>query len=550
MEEPIFSREKEREEMRRRALRFLVLSFSFALCALHFAFAQEDKQLVSLTKQIIEAKSASDLYTPLKQLKEFYYKDNKYSEFTELLNSLKQKKDVIGPFADYYIAEARYYQLKSLENTQNWDEYFAKGNDYRDQVTGSAQKAIALTLAKDQVNIYSRLLLWKFHKDQEDTFKDSSLDELMAGVLEYSQAAGDYLLVKEVADELSAYGQKGKSKELYKIYVDKLVGSQIKDEDLESSALSFYKDGNLDLAQELYDVYIDRIIKSAPKEKSTSLLTGIAKAFAYSTDNHANDPVYAEKIFKKIEETGGKEAFNEDLIYLRAFNLEKSKDFSASKNIYVLLLERFPGNIHAEESDYKIGIIYAYVSKDLKNAREVFQKLAQKETISPQVISSLYQLGLLSQWEENLEMAKAYYNKLLEKAKDGYQDTVALAKERLKEIEENKPIEYNLKTFLEASFKDEGAAFGMAKLDLKTIPFKTKTGSALNVSSHPFAGQNGCFQVEMQYLWSGNLGSVKPSSGEASFGTNYAQPGTKEINLVVVSPSGIVDRDINLLDID
>ncbi len=529
---------------------FFVFTTSCQLRATSLFAAQEDKQLVGLTKQIIEAKSAGDLYALFAQLKELYYKDKKYSEFVELLNSLKQKKNTAEPLADYYIAEARYSQLKNLEVTQGWDEYFAKGNDYRDQITGNAAQAIALTSAKEPVNIYARLLLWKFHKDQEDSFKDSSLDELMSGALEYSQASGDSLLVKETADQLSAYGQKGKSKELYKIYVDKLVSSQVKDKDLKASALNFYKDGNLDLSETLYDVYIDRIYNSAPQEKIIPELTDIAKAFVYSAENPNNDPLYAEKIFKKIEDKGGKEAFNEELMYLRANNLEKYKDFSGAKNVYALLLERFPESAHTDEADYKAGIIYAYVSKDLKSAREIFERLAQKETMSPQVISGLYQLGLLYQWEKDLEKAKTYYNKLLEKAKDGYLDSAALAKERLGEIEENKSIEYNLKTFLDASLKDEFAEFSMTKLDLKSSSYKVKTGAALNVASHPYIGQNGCFQIELQYLWSGNLGAGKPSSSEASFGTNYAQPGTKEVNLVVISPSGIVDRDINLLDID
>jgi len=527
------------------AIRLFLLTLCFFVFTTSLFASQDDKQLVSLTKQIIEAKSNNDLYALFAQLKGLYYKDKKYSEFVELLNSLKDKKNTVEPFTDYYIAEARYNQLRNLEVTQNWDEYFAKGNDYRDQITGNAVKTITLTSASEPLNIYSRILLWKFHKDQEDSFKDSSLDDLMSAALEYSRSAGgDSLLVKEIADQLSAYGQKGKSRGLYKIYVDKLVSSQIEDEDLKNSALNFYKDGNLDLSETLYDVYIDRISSSMPKEKAVLALTDIVQAFVY------NDPLYAEKIFKKIEDIGGKEAFDEELMYLRANSLEKAKDFSGAKNIYVLLLERFPQALHVDELDYKIGIIYAYVSKDLKNAGATFEKLAEKETTSPQVISGLYQLGLLSQWQEDLEKAKTYYNKLLEKAKDGYQDTVLLAKDRLGEIEEKKPIEYNLKTFLDASLKEENAALDMSKLDLKSAPFKAETGVTLKISSHPYIGQNGCFQVEMQYLWSGDLGAGIPSPSEASFETNYAQPGTKEINLIVISPSGIVDRDINLVDIN
>lgn len=512
--------------------------------------APEDKQLVGLAKQIMDAKATGDLYPLFNQIKDIYYKDGKYSDFIEFISSLSKKKKSLKPFTDYYSADARYYQLKNLEETQSWDEYFAKGNDYRDQITADAEKAASLTTPKDDLNIYARLLLWKFHKDQEDAFKDSALDSLMLAISEHTQSQTDTGVVKYVADELSSYGQKGKAKELYKIYVDRLVSSDIKDADLKTSALNFLNNGNVDLSQTIYDAYLDRVSKSLSREQMLAALVDTAKAFSYSPADANRDPVYAEKIFEKIEALGGKEAFTEDLMYLRALNLEKSKNFSAAGKNYALFLERFPAAARKDEAGYKLGIISAYIFKDIKAARDDFSKLADAEIVNPQAVSSLYQLGLLSQWEEDSENAKLYYNRLLEKAKDGYADIVAQAKDRLAEITDNKPIEYNLKTFLDASLKNEGGVFDMSKLDLKSNPLQARPGSAVNISSHPYTGENGCFQVDVQYLWSGNLGSAKPSSADASFSTGYAQSGIKEVNLVVVSPSGIVDRDISLIDIN
>ena len=54
---------------------FFVFTTSYQLRATSLFAAQEDKQLVSLTKQIIEAKSAGDLYASFAQLKELYYKE-------------------------------------------------------------------------------------------------------------------------------------------------------------------------------------------------------------------------------------------------------------------------------------------------------------------------------------------------------------------------------------------------------------------------------------------------------------------------------------------
>jgi hypothetical protein len=55
-------------------------------------------------------------------------------------------------------------------------------------------------------------------------------------------------------------------------------------------------------------------------------------------------------------------------------------------------------------------------------------------------------------------------------------------------------------------------------------------------------------QVELQYLWSGHLGENKPSTSQSSFETSYTTAGTKEINLVVVSPTGVIDRTLDMVD--
>jgi len=49
--------------------------------------------------------------------------------------------------------------------------------------------------------------------------------------------------------------------------------------------------------------------------------------------------------------------------------------------------------------------------------------------------------------------AKEYYDKLIGLAKEGYAEKVSLAKLRLKEIAESKPLDYNLNLFLDVSLK-------------------------------------------------------------------------------------------------
>jgi len=556
-------------------LKFWILVSMLAPCTLHLAphaYAQDKNKLVTFTKQIIEAKTNENAYATLAELADLYFKENKYNELVEFLSSLANQKKTLEPVVNYYIGFARYSQLKHLEEAQGWDEYFSQGNTYREQITQSLQKTIDASAPLDFYHIYAKLILWKFHRDQQDALNESAISELMDATLEYAQNAKNLIPLKDVAGELSSYGEKTKASQIYRAYVQRLVSSDIKDEELNKIALDFYKEGNLDLAESIYDVYIERIQTSYAKEKLIPLLIDIARNFSYK-DEGPKDPLYAEKVFGKIEEVGGKDSFSEELIYLRAFNLEKAKDFPLSKDIYIELLRRYPQNAHVDEAEFKIGIIYTYVLRDLKSGREYFEKLAnptapsvnpepaaaaagpaQKETltprlISPQVISSLYQLGLLSQWEQDFVLAKEYYNKLLERAKDGFQETVTKTLERLREIEEAKPIEYNLKTFLDVSLKAENAMFDMTKVDLRSNRYKANKDQDLIISSTPYTTQSGCMQVEIQYLWSGDIGKSKPGTDQPSFTTQYSSLGTKEINLVIVSPTGIIDRNIDLVDV-
>lgn len=522
----------------------LVLIF----CLSVVSFAQDSAKLVTLSKQIMEAKNNEELYASFEELKDLYFSENNYNELVDFLNSLLKQNKTLEPVTNYYVALTRYHQLKHLEETQGWDEYFSQGNAYREELLISCQKAIDSLAVHDALSVYARLIFWKFHRDQQDALSESSLLDLMNSVSVYAKDAKNLTLIKDVASQLSSYGEKAKAKLIYGVYVNKVSTSDIKDETLNTIALGFYKEGNLDLAQALYDAYIDRISSSMPPEKSIPLLLEVAKLFSFK-DKEPSDALYAEKIFKKIENIGSKDVFNEELMYLRAFNLEKAKEYKNAKDVYTELIQRYPQTAHNDEANFKLGIIYTYILRDIKSGRTYFERLSQKEPLSPQVISSLYQLGLLSQWEGDLGRAKEYYNKLMEKAKDDFVETASLTKERLKEIEEAKPLEYELKTFLDASLKEEYIRLDMTKLDLRSHPYQAKKDEPINISSTVYTAESGCMQVELQYLWSGHLGKTVSPLNEPSFNTTYTQPGSKEINLVVVSPSGIIDRNIDLLDI-
>ncbi len=506
----------------------------------------------------------------LEELKVKYLKDNRYAAFIGFLDNFRDKDKLTQPCLNYYKALTRYLQLKYLEEKQSWDEYFADGNTYRDQVVENTQKVIAQTRSSDYLRPKARLLLWQFHSGQQDAFAEQALAELMADTNAYAEQTQDATLVKEIADELLTYEEKTKARQLYKLYVDKLVSGKMSDAQLKAAAEGFYKENNLELAEAVYDIYIERISNALAPDKLIGELFQIAGMFVYKAQGWY-DMAYAEKIYAKIEGLaplevrtkgaaitsgdllltglGQKDVFNQETIYLRAFNLEKMKEYKKAAELYLQLIQFYPDTGYFDEAVYKIAMIDAYVLGDIKEARVYFEKLIAKSAISPQVTSSFYQLGLLAQWEGDLTKARGYYDTLVNNSGDNQPMTVGQAKERLREIAENKPLSYNLKTFLDLSFKKEDISLEAGRSELESSGYILEKGQKITVSSFSGMPESGCNQIELQYLWSGNLGTGNPGVASENFQGSYSDTGTKEINLIIVLPAGILDHSFIMVDV-
>ncbi|MFA5099652.1 MAG: tetratricopeptide repeat protein [Candidatus Omnitrophota bacterium] len=507
--------------------------------------ASKDKDF---SKEILSAKTDIEAAEILEEAQGAFFEQNRYQEFVDLLASAAKKKKTIAPLADYYTGAARYQQMKYLEETQNWDEYFSKGNDYRKDITDNLDRAVRAFPEADPLRVYSRLILWRFHKDQQDVFNEQALEDLMAAVKVYAAEAKDLKPLKAVADKLLDYDVKDKAKELYKLYGEKVISSDLSDDELQNTAMSFYKQGTMELAQALYTVYIDRISKSASPDKVKLEMIDIAELFSYKKDG-AYDIDYAEKIFSRIEEMFGPDVFDEGLAYQRALNAEKNKDYTRAKELYTSFSGSYPQSEHFEGALLKTGIIALYVDKDIKAAQEIFGRLAGQPVVSAQAITGLYYLGLIAQWQGENALAKEYYTKLIESAKDGFGETVSLANARLLEIEESRPLEFNIKTMLDMTLKPENSRFSMNRVDIKASPSEVSPGGELTVTANATPPESGCMQVQLQYFWSGDTGKGAASYQENSFTTSYADPGIKIIGLVVTTPAGVVDRGIEFIDV-
>ena len=178
-----------------------------------------------------------------------YFQENKYSEFVDLLGNYKIEDKLNSSCIDYYKALTRYAQLSYLEEKQSWDEYFANGNNYREQIVDGVNKVIAQTSPSDELRSKSRLLIWQFHRGQQDAFYEQALIDLIAVLKAYAGGSGDATLLNQIADSLLSEGEKSSARELYKLYVAKLAQEKMTDLELKTIAAGFYKENNLELAQ-------------------------------------------------------------------------------------------------------------------------------------------------------------------------------------------------------------------------------------------------------------------------------------------------------------
>jgi hypothetical protein len=447
------------------------------------------------------------------------------------------------------MALGRYEQLKYLEEKQSWDDYFANGNTYRQQLVENAQKVIADVLSSSSLKLKSMFLLWQFHCDQQDAFSQQARVDLMAQLNVYvKEAALEPELIKDIGDKLLAYKEKTDARLAYKLYVDKLISGQLTDIELKKIAAGFYKDGNLDLAENIYDIYIDKIAKSLDVNKLVPELFEIASLFVYKKQG-LFDMAYAESIYSKIDGLGVKDAFGQETIYLRAFNLEKFRDYGKAAQFYLQLTQIYPESKYYDEAIFKIAAINAYALSNLAEAKKYFQILSSRTVISPQVIGSFYQLGLFAQWEGNFTAAKDLYSVLLKNAAGNYPSLEALTKDRLSEIEANKELSANLKTFLELSLKNDQVLVETGKLDLEVSNYILEKEQKFTTSSLMEMPQSGCNQVQLQYLWSGDLGGADPKVTESDFQGTYLDAGTKIVNVVIISPAGTIDRSFAMVDV-
>ena len=527
----------------------IIVAALYILAGYSGSLAGENESVVALSKKVMESQDRFALAAGLEEIKEVYFAEGRFGDFVVFLDSLARKKRAHRGVLDYYAALARYRQLRYLEANQLWDEYFEMGNTYRDEIIERGQRSVDAVLEDDPYAIHARVLLWEFHHHHQDAFVDEAREAVMGAIDEYLRlGAVDPAPVKTAADRFLSGGERGRAKKLYRLYIEKLSMKGMDSADIKAMADEFRAEGNLELAESIYDLFIAAVQKDLAPADAASRMYEIARAFAYRPEGDY-DTAYAESVFQKMEDLIGKEAFGEEMLYARALNLQHAHEYVAAKEFYEDILIASPRTPYHNEARFKIGMTTAYAMRNIEGARSHFERAVESPEVDAYVIASLYQLGLFSQWEGQTDEAEVRYTELIEKARELYADTVTLARTRLEEIEEEESIAYNLRTFLDLSFLGEYSRMDMTRVRLRCEPSRVSPEEETLIEATAVLGPTGCFQVDVQYLWSGHTGRVLPGEQTASWSTSFPFEGSKEVNVVVVSPTGFVDRYFVLIDV-
>jgi hypothetical protein len=522
-----------------------IFSLLCVLLPLFAGIARSQSVPEPVRKAITGARDEQALAKGIEAAEGLFLAEHAYDGYVEFLKSLALNEKLGKALVSYSVGRARFLQLKYLEESQQWEQYFNKGAALRADAENNLLEALKNASPQNAVSVYANLQLWQYHKDQQDSGQEAALNSLMNSAKEFASAAQEPAPLKKAADLLASYGEKAKARELYALYFGKF-SAEISSEKLFSTASDFLAEGNIDLAESAFDLYSERISKSG-KETAVPAFLRIAKAFVFK-DAQPNDPAYAEKMFAAAEAQGGTEALDEEALFLRAFNLEQDHELDKAGNVYTQAAERFPNGKYLEESLFKSAVISAYVRRDIQSARKGFEKLAAQEPADAYTVDALYQLGLLKQWEQDIPAARELYTKAVGKAGEAYLETGLQAKKRLEEIESSKPLDFAARSFLDSSLGAGGAQFEMTRAEIKA-PAVAEKGKELSISVQALPDPSGCSQVALSFYWSGDIGTSAPGSEQQVFLTTYNEPGTKLLAVVVISPSGVVDRAIKMIDV-
>lgn len=541
--------------IQKNAALFLIAAFSFLVSPMMTCAQTNASPADHLMEEIANSTKPDEAAKQLNDLVMLSTEAKKFDELFGFLRSLENNVLFENSLLLYYHqALIRYNQIQLLEDEKKWEELFDSKDAYYADIDDALEKIKKMQVSDFGLALQSAMLEWKLTKKKNgDLFEVS---ERLFGLAQKlaEQQSGSLVVIKTVANELFGQGETSYAKKLYNLYVSKITQSDIVHEELKKMATEFFNENNLDLAACVYAAYVDKLISTHQGKDFIMKEAGdIIDMFANTGWAEGKDPFFAEELFSKLEAAYTSDAFDGPTQLKRAYNLEKMEEYGPCIREYLKLVNEFPAYQQKDRVYFRLGVLSAYVLADRVQAKTFFSKVVDDFKQSKDYLNSAYQLGLLEQWEASKEKALHYYNSITEEArKQGSEATLEIARlaaQRTDEIKNNEDIEYNVRMFLAAVF-DSSEKIPSLQLNLFAANAKALVDNPVTFTANTYLSSTGCLQQNYTYLWSGQLGSELMPPNRQELTTNYKEPGTKVVGVVLVDPTGLVSATVEIVDID
>ena len=164
---------------------FLLSAISYPLSAKVCAQETGPNKAEQLEQQILANPKDSLSLSRLEELSSLYLEGRQYNQMVDFLR--KQELAAVSGCElslGYYIGLCRYHQLRYLEETRNWPEYFDRGNFYREELFQETLKTVSLC-PESPLAIKAQVINWLEHKAQNDSLGKDALDKLISLINTY-----------------------------------------------------------------------------------------------------------------------------------------------------------------------------------------------------------------------------------------------------------------------------------------------------------------------------------------------------------------------------
>ncbi|MBN2119881.1 MAG: tetratricopeptide repeat protein [Candidatus Omnitrophica bacterium] len=394
-------------------------------------------------------------------------------------------------------AEELFSKLKKWQDEKDWENFFTFRDSYEEEV----ERLAAQIKEPQHLRLKAEYLLFRLKEFLGKKSKKDIFESFLSQVSAIKSATPKTLsFLKTAISELSAEPKRDIKRKLSSLYI-KILKSSGSEYFLKSEAESFYLNEDLDNFVVLSKACLSLIEDKNQLKRNILNLIGRTSCDGF---NQQCAPYFAEELFDKLDKDFDF-SLNEDLLYIRGYNLERAFEYERALKIYEEFLKAYPGSLLFDEVALRSGFIYMYKLKDFDKAKIYFNKVAKRNTHAAEQLEIINKDQALSEFD------------------------------------------YSQRAFWDFLSQEETCADGVLQVEAR--PFKAFIGEKIEIKSTSFLPETGCLAPEGLFLWSGDLGEVKITTNVPAFFTSFKKEGFKVLSLAERIPKGILGADAALINI-